>query len=296
MPRVAGSKDHISLAGGLVTEASPLAAPDGTTSDELNFLLEMNQGIRRRRKGYKNQNSDFTKTVSGATSSKILDTVYWREEDLFIVCISFAGADETWVRFHSNNSTYTYRGEYQIASSELTSVSISEVRGDIIITGEASGTPSDPILLTLDSSTLSVYSIDIYIRDFELVEDGLRISERPASLSLDHRYNLLNAGWYAERRLASTGAKGNTYTDFFGSQGVYPSNADISQIGLKVDEDGNEEFDPDTLVETPLGNSEAPRGHYVFNIEGYDRTARVGDSDNDGTVDSTLTLLGTVSL
>ena len=34
MPRVSGSKDYVSLAQGLITEASPLSFPENATADE----------------------------------------------------------------------------------------------------------------------------------------------------------------------------------------------------------------------------------------------------------------------
>ena len=76
----------------------------------------------------------------------------------------------------------------------------------------------------------------------------------------------------------------------------YPSNADIAQLGLKADSSGNEEFSADTLNEIVLGNTEAPRGHYVYNINSFDRNTRLASPSTDGTADSSLTLQTTVNL
>jgi len=295
--RVSGSKDYISMALGLITEASPLAAPEGSTFDEQNFVLDMNQGIRKRRKGYANPVSDFSKTVPGSTASRVLDTVYWRQENIYVAVLTFEGTQETWLRFHSNDASFTFLDEFRIAFQTTVSVFVSEVRGGLVLTGNGTVSPLEPLFIErLSTGTGNIYGVDLFIRDFELLEDSLSVSERPSTLSDEHRYNLLNAGWYAERRLESSGSLGDPIADFFSETGEYPSNADVAQLGLKTDSDGNEEFSPDTLVEISVGNSEASRGHYVYDIEDFERNDRLTDPTEDGTVDSSLTLLGTVTL
>ena len=234
MARVQGSKDIISLANGLITEASPLAAPEGSTSDELNFTFELNQGIRKRRSGFQNLNSDFTKNVAGSTGCTMLNSVYWKEHDLFAVVLAFAGANETWIRFHSNDSTYTYKGEFQLTSTELTTAYVSEVRGSLVITGDASGTPTNPLFIErLDSGTTNFYTVSIFIRDFELLGDSSSISNRPATLNEEHDYNLKNSGWYALRPTEDSSTPVDVQAYVFTQKGVYPSNADVPQVGLR---------------------------------------------------------------
>lgn len=54
-----------------------------------------------------------------------------------------------------------------------------------------------PIIIKFDDSskTFSYEKITIYYRDFEGLEDGLRIDEMPTTLSNEHKYNLINQGW-----------------------------------------------------------------------------------------------------
>jgi hypothetical protein len=302
MPRARGEKAYSPMTQGLITEASPLNAPEGSTFDELNFLLETDGGIRKRRKGFTNANSDFTKTVTGATGSRLLETFYWAEHSLYVAIISFSGANETWLRVHSNDSSFTYLGEFQIASLELTTISVDEVRGELIITGSDGTDSISPILVEKVDTTITFYTIGIYIRDFELVDDGLEIGERPTTLSDEHEYNLYNAGWYATRRLESNrnDTSGDPVTDFFNdnfnSTNEYPSNADIALLGISTDGDGNETFQKKTLVQVAIGSTEAPRGHYVYPLNDFDRNTKLTNKESDGTVSNSLTSIGSITV
>jgi hypothetical protein len=75
--------------------------------------------------------------------------------------------------------------------------------------------------------------------------------------------------------------------------GAYPSNADISILGMTLESaaDGREIFSPQRLVEQTFGNSPAPRGHYVFDISDFDREERRVNKTIDGAEDDTLTLI-----
>jgi hypothetical protein len=217
----------------------------------------------------------------------------------------------------------------------------------------------------------------LYFRDFDLIDDGLSVSNRPGSLTDEHTYNLYNAGWYADRKNASgefvdplslfegqvvtynvpttfsatntfvmqqvgiqnadlnsgdsvtvVGSASNdgTYTVFSvdrstpneltvvtventivneatitvaitAEQGGIPSNADIPVLGLKVDSNGDEIFSADTLFETVVGSTEAPRGHYIFDIEeNRTRDDVLSTKQTDGSVPTTITFEATIAL
>ena len=82
MPRASGSKDYISLAQGLITEASPLAFPENSTSDELNFVLNKDGLIRARRKGLQ---AVRTENNISDTTSVLENVYYWRAPDVFLL-------------------------------------------------------------------------------------------------------------------------------------------------------------------------------------------------------------------
>ena len=69
MPIARGEKDYLGFVQVLNTEANPLAAPEGTTSDELNMELNHENGTRARRLGLARIHSAALKfTPSGVTA------------------------------------------------------------------------------------------------------------------------------------------------------------------------------------------------------------------------------------
>jgi len=86
-----------------------------------------------------------------------------------------------------------------------------------------------------------------------------------------------------------------TYNIKFTGVSDFPSNADIPVLGLKADESGDELFSKNTLLNISMGNSEAPRGHYVYNILDVDRDSKIDAKGNDGTPFETVTLITSVS-
>lgn len=57
----------------------------------------------------------------------------------------------------------------------------------------------DPLYMEFDhiDQSLVVLPITLRVRDFSGIEDGLKIDERPLTLSSSHHYNLKNQGWLA---------------------------------------------------------------------------------------------------
>lgn len=55
----------------------------------------------------------------------------------------------------------------------------------------------DPLWVdfTTDTSTFTLSNIKLKMRDFSGLPDGLKITERPTTLSTLHLYNLMNQGW-----------------------------------------------------------------------------------------------------
>lgn len=54
---------------------------------------------------------------------------------------------------------------------------------------------TNPFYVTYDNGVIGAKGIPVYIRDFAGVNDSLATSTRPASLSIEHQYNLQNQGW-----------------------------------------------------------------------------------------------------
>lgn len=291
MARATGQKDYVSMAGGLVTEASPLNFPEGATSGELNFTLNKENGLRERRKGFA---FVYNNTSEWPESDSILENMfYWRGTG-YVVAVVTNNIPETYLRLHRMGSTFEDFSDIKIADAKV-NTQIAELTNYLVVT---LNNESKPILLEYDETnqTIDVSEVDIHIRDFELVDDGLSVSATPSTLDANHEYNLYNAGWYVDRKDENT--SGNPLDNVIGIYnaefGTYPSNADSVAVGMITNSDGNLTFDPEYVRDAGLGNSLAPRGHYVFSINDFNRDARIYNPKFDGTPSNTLTLLASV--
>lgn len=134
----------------------------------------------------------------------------------------------------------------------------------------------DPFYVSYNADTDSITSTKITIetRDFELLNDNLRIDERPATLSNLHKYNLYNQGWYAVVDVVGAGDK-NVLQDWDDDRSDFPSNADVwwTFRTASGSEAGQPSFgvDRNAIVNTP-----APNGHFIYNTFDINRTALTG--------------------
>lgn len=296
MPRVSGQKEYISLTRGLITEASPLAFPEGATGQEVNFTVDRDGLIRKRRQGFQNLVSPFT--VAG-DSPRVENVFYWRGPSLVCVTTTDEGNIDvdpsTTLHFHAVDDDFTKIVSIPVADA-VVKTQLAETTNLLLITLDGG---QSPVVCEYDSESeqISVNTVNIYIRDFELVEDGLGITERPSSLTDNHNYNLLNAGWYQRQRDANDANTSKSTVDaFFDEITDYPSNADIVSAGILVDSDGNTVFNANEVVASDLGNSVAPRGHYVYNIQDINREPKIFNPSLDGAPNTSVVPLGTADL
>lgn len=283
---------YLSFARGLVTEINPLSTPEdlqGTTSDELNMIVDTDGMVRVRRAGFQTV-PDLQNSVPGT----VLDVRYWRKGKCYVVCSLTDGEVEPGVlevvtTMIDESAVFTKNRQFktQINAVDFVLPSICFLRTKCLITYGAR-----PLLFTRESSgEYSIQYVNLYVRDFKLVNDELSLTTRPVVLSEEHEYNILNAGWYQSRRLIGTNVLTDPVAAFFSSRGTYPSNADIPYLADITSPDGDIRFDPTAFDSVNVGSTEAPRGHYVFDIRSIDRQARVTLPSADGVPSSTLTPL-----
>lgn len=295
--QVRGEKDYVSLAKGLITERSPIIGEEQACRDELNCLYDSGIGARVKRKGLEQRG---VYSFAGPNSPRFVRRHHWEEHDLFVDVFFESvprpgGAKYTILRLVQDTAPYavytTFEmlnfstpfddGKYHVSSNSR-----------FLLVG---GGGRVFVLYKQPSNKVDVYYVNLYIRDFKLLPDTLTVSERPTTLTDEHKYNLYNAGWYAERKNAS-GTLVDPVTEFFSqTPSVYPSNADIAVLGLKANSSGDEVFSKATLVETVNGSTEAPRGHYVYDIRFITRDTTLGSKNDDGVPPSTLVLDQTVT-
>ena len=290
--RAAGQKEYVNLAKGLLTEVSPLSFPDGATSNELNFTVNKDGLVRERRKGFSYIYP--LNTFAGATS-KLENLFYWRGSKYAIAILTNA-VPETYLRVHALDANFTAVADVKIADA-VVSTQIAELTNFLVITLSNN---DKPILLEYleASDSILVNTVSLHVRDFELVNDSLTVSETPTSLTDNHKYNLYNAGWFVSKRDQDISGHPltSTITSYFNAFSKYPSNADSVGVGMITNSNGDLTFDPVYVRDAGLGNSLTPRGHYVFPIDDYNRTLKIGAPSDDGAPSTTLTLLGTITL
>jgi hypothetical protein len=126
----------------------------------------------------------------------------------------------------------------------------------------------NPFYVTYSAATdtISTAPITLSVRDFERLNDSLAIDNRPSTNSNLHKYNLYNQGWYIDAKNA-TPAVANVLTYWDGARTDFPSNADI----WWVNKNSSNQFDSAFIDTTPVGNSPAPNGHYIYNAFSYGR-------------------------
>lgn len=124
---------------------------------------------------------------------------------------------------------------------------------------------AEPFYVRLDSGTgyATLTPITLKIRDLTGVEDFLEVDEYPATLSDQHKYNLLNQGWDND--------KINSYHT---AESKYPNNALVWWMG----KNSNGDFDAAALTKVYFGSTPAPRGHYVLDYFDQDRASASGIS------------------
>lgn len=289
--RAAGQKDYISMAKGLVTEASPLSFPEGATTDELNFTIDREGFIRKRRMGFSRLASQYFVNTAGA---KVENAFYWRGPSLACVIVTDE-TPQTILRFHAVDEDFTFIVEIPISNS-VVNTQVAQTTSMLFLTLDNG---QKPIVCEYNEQNeeIIVHDVEIYVRDFELVDDDLSASTRPNFLSENHEYNLYNAGWYQDRPDAKdNNTVKNVAVAFDNEVGVYPSNADVMSVGIIDDGNGKLVFDAEFVKEADFGNSVAPRGHYVFSILRFFRTDKLSLPTNDGTPSTTVSVLGSVTL
>lgn len=137
----------------------------------------------------------------------------------------------------------------------------------------------------ISGNTLTATDITVQIRDFERLDDNLEIDERPTAtvgaMDADHKYNLFNQGWYYEVSAGTT-----VLDEWDTGRTDLPSSADIWWFYRRPEADGATAFDLDfSLVEKKfVGNTPAPRGHYILNFYDWDRitTSGIAGITNNG--------------
>lgn len=287
MARSAGIVVDNNLSGGLVTEATGLNFPENAATETWNCVFDKVGGVTRRN-GFMLESGAVSRTVT--KTSRAIVTYVWKNvgdtgERIFVVVqvgLTLYLYESGSGSLSSGAVTSTINLSPLVVgggSPETIECSFSSGLGYLFITH-----PNlNPAYIEYTGSSFTLTALTIQIRDFEGLNDGLEIGERPNSLSLYHQYNLYNQGWY--QRVLNAAGLGSQVLNAWSNdgrttRGDYPSNADVwwyykGPFPFGTDDviGSNSAYFRNVLVSTlAVGNSPAPKGHYVLSLHYQDRS------------------------
>ncbi len=301
MARANTNRLYRSFVKGLITEAGPLTYPENASTDEDNCVI-FRKGNRSRRLGmdfesgynFSSYGVSATEIANRATRSYLWEAVNNDSDVSFLVhrlgtSLFFYDARQSSLSgglklFSVNLLDFLAPNATNLASSEVSMVA---GKGYLFVVGEK----LDPFLVEYNpnTDTISTQRIYIQIRDFQGVNDGLANDQEPATLTSEHKYNLMNQGWIDP---ANNGSGASVqYFDTFGGIGNYagPTTNVITAYHTQftrypannkqwwVSRDSTTgDFDPELLAKFFTGTTRAPRGHFIVDAFYIDRSAVSG--------------------
>lgn len=288
MARSVGTFVENQFIQGLITEATGLNFPEKAVTESYNTRYNKKGNVTRRL-GI-NHEAAIT-DVDGTTDGPVAKTFLWKG-------IGTEGR-RTFLTIQSGDKLYFFEadtdGLYSLGYTGL-SVDISAyatgLANEQIENKEcafASGFGRlyvahplcNPFYIEYDdeNDALIETEIEIQIRDFEGIEEtGIPIDLRPLSLTNDHKYNLWNQGWW-ERAIAWGQDEQDFPITWFLQIGSYPSNCDVWWYYKSVNSDGVETNNRRMINTIDLGNTLAPKGHYIYNAFDINRSNATGIDD-----------------
>ena len=272
---------------GLITENSALNFPKDACTETWDCVFDYTGRVTRRlgidlEEGYVTTNT-ITEGSTDAWTEFIWSNVGGDASQAFLVQQQgdtlrfFDITDDTSVGVGIESHTVdlnTYLPTGTSFTPESYSCQYAQGRGKLVVVNEA----CDPFFVSYEVSSgiFTETEITLQARDFEGLDDGLTISERPTATvagiktsNPEHYYNLLNQGW------SITGALAQWDT----ARSDLPSNADMIAY-YRVD--ASDEFSDSRVTSNDPGNSPAIRGHFILTVGENDRNAAMTDGGFTG--------------
>lgn len=294
MARQRAVDTKIQVTRGFVTEFTPVGFPQEAAIDIDNCIIDVDGSVRRRpgidlEREHVRNNVLATPLAVGTKDSIAFSTFLWEavanSGTLNIVVQQLGSVVQFYAQIGAVSANLL--GEVDLAVHAIdaaklptTAMEMTSGLGAVFIANKY----MEPVKVEFDGSVFTVTPILIQQRDFDGLDDGLELDERPTSLDRNHLYNLRNQGWSDDNikefanvlpgvnLCATTGNPGGLPA---GSGSDFPSNADIMTVGIVVDGSGNLDFDPEFIRESHLGNTPAPKGHFILDsfFKNYDEVS-----------------------
>jgi len=277
MPKQRSPVEQVSFVQGLVTEASPLNYPPNASLDEVNFVLNRD-GTRQRRLGmdFEEDHTVINSTVVIPIDNDVVFSAYtWENaggDPAVEVGVVQTGNILKFFNTLASNISSNLIFTYDTGAPVTNTFSFAAVDGILVVTtGQKS-----ILIFKYDAGSITTSTDILRIRDLFGIEDkdgsvdlnqGSGITQRPATLSEEHRYNLRNQSFGPPRATLTVGAE-DTITEYLNINSVYPSNSDAVYYNLYPDIDvANktlERFHAFDLHSSPPGTIPAARGHFII--------------------------------
>lgn len=284
MARQRGVDTKIQVTRGFVTEFTPVAFPQEAAIDIDNCIIDTDGSVRRR-PGLDYEPSALLNTIDGGVLAKgdietqAFSTFLWEfvgNSGTLNIVAQQVGAI---IQFYTQEGAVSSNllGEVDLTTFAVDTpqlpthtVEMTSGLGALFIASPY----IDPVKVTYDGSTFIGEAILIQERDFIGLPDTGAIDLHTDALINQHYYNLLNQGWTDENILkyalmlpgtdicAGINVIGALLTVLPGE--VWPNNSDIMTVGIVVNTSGNLVFDADFIKDDFLGNTPAPKGHFIL--------------------------------
>jgi len=278
LARSAGTVVENNFVNGLVTEATGLNFPENACTSASNVVFK-ETGEVTRRLGFDYETAYQLNSITRNSSAiveyewkaaggigdinfvvqQIGDTIYFYR---------VSAEDSLSHGLHATTislSTYTVAGA-PAASTEPCSFATG--KGYLFITNKY----CEPFYVSYNAATNAFTSTEVAIqcRDFEGVDDALDPDEQPTTLTELHEYNLLNQGWDISPDDGTALPFAQAIDNYFSVVAAYPSNS--QQWWLYKSTQGQFILSNNEHAQFGIGNSLAPKGHYVLNWFNTDRS------------------------
>lgn len=298
MPRNVGVSVENNFTKGLITEVTGVNSPENSVVESLDVIYDR-RGRAMSRKGFRNEPAAVDVSVAtGVNSGPVRNEFLW-ETVAGLGSKAFLVAQiGSRLHFFEVSSNAPLSSGFKSFSVNLLAYKISSFSDSDVGSNLASFTTGkgylfvahpmcDPVFVKYNNSTdtITTTKINIQIRDLEGVNDGLRVDQRPTSLSVAHRYNLLNQGWYARIRRGDNNY-GQALDAWDRGRSDFPSNVDNwwYYTGTTTGGGGNPpglEYLSLAAIDSRTGlygNTPAPKGHYIINAFQTNRASVSGVS------------------
>ena len=283
MSRKAATQVVNNFSKGLVTEGTALNFPENAATETNNCVFD-GDGRITRRLGVDYEDGFIKTSITKQTEEAFTEYVWNAVAGDGNVAYLVQQVGSTLHFFNISNSTVPSANKvileidldtYLPSSSLLSSITYpcqyTTIKGNLIVTNKV----LNPFRVSYDraTDTFSNEEIRLTFRDFEGVDDGLELTERPVTDSYtsnpEHYYNLLNQGWFA----GSSGTVGKysaqALVQWNGARTDLPSNADIPSLYRASVTDM---FDNANVIAAGEGNSPAPKGHFILEVANVSRS------------------------